>query len=81
MSSEIEEVYANLEVVILGAYEEEDLPRIEWEEGVPGILELYIRVDSEKKIGLIIDRSFLNELNESMDICEKTYKAESQAHK
>lgn len=81
MSSEIEEVYANLEVVILGAYEEEDLPRIEWEEGVPGILELYIRVDSEKKIGLIIDRSFLNELNESMAICEKTYKAESKAHK
>jgi len=51
---------------ILKAYEDEELPRIEWDEDDPGILEVFIRLETNTKIGLIIDRSFLNELNESM---------------
>jgi len=54
------------QAVVLKAYEDEDLPRIEWDEKEPGILEVYIRLELEKKICLIMDRSFLNELNESM---------------
>ena len=54
------------QAVVLKAYEDEDLPRIEWDEKEPGILEEYIRLELEKKICLIMDRSFLNELNESM---------------
>ena len=54
------------QAVVLKAYEDEDLPRIEWDEKEPEILEVYIRLELEKKICLIMDRSFLNELNESM---------------
>ena len=54
------------QALVLKAYEDEDLPRIEWDEKEPEILEVYIRLELEKKICLIMDRSFLNELNESM---------------
>ena len=54
------------QAVVLKAYEDEDLPRIEWDEKEPEVLEVYIRLELEKKICLIMDRSFLNELNESM---------------
>ena len=78
MSRELNESYSDIMGVVLGAFEGEDLPRIEWEEGVPGIIELYVKLEEGKKIALIIERSFLNELNTSMELCEKT---ERKVHK
>ena len=67
------------EVVITEKHvDAEPLPSFEWEEGVPGILEIWVDHLDGNKACLILDRAFLNLMIEAMEQSEETEPAESK---
>ena len=66
------------QAVVLKAYEDEDLPRIEWDEKEPGILEVYIRLELEKKILWFTEGATKEQLIRHCEAIERQHFHQSQ---